>query len=297
MTTRTYDYKITLENAAFFQPGRFLVGNTSETVGEVISQDMANDAVKVKVNNTFTEYKALEYVHCNNIVTATIDAVQYYSSSAATIVNGRSYIINGSTNTFALPSTSRDGETTIDFDKLNIDEISVTFDTFPLDRAQLIYPSTNNLNGLGTAGFDIRPVNFIPGDGLISVATHPVSGLPIDEDGVVVDGPNTRAKYADTFESRVVTVQKRVALPGSKGQGGGYQTHGKGSGRPPGTFVMRTLQEVQQVSVASLYPDSHWDQVARDTNNGRTVIATIPFSSTSNISMSDSYSTPTCQSE
>ena len=54
MTTRTYDYKITLENAAFFQPGRFLVGNTSETIGEVIAQDMANDAVKVKVNNTFT---------------------------------------------------------------------------------------------------------------------------------------------------------------------------------------------------------------------------------------------------
>ena len=120
MTTRTYDYKITLENAAFFQPGRFLIGNTSETVGEVISQDMANDAVKVKVNNTFTEYKALEYVHCNTSVTATIDAIQYYSSTAATIVNGRSYIINGSTNTFALPSTSRDGETTIDFDKLNI---------------------------------------------------------------------------------------------------------------------------------------------------------------------------------
>ena len=58
------------------------LGNTSETIGEVIAQDMANDTIKVKVNNTFTEYKALEFVHCNNIVTGTIDAVQYYSRTA-----------------------------------------------------------------------------------------------------------------------------------------------------------------------------------------------------------------------
>jgi len=283
MSTRTYDYKITLENAAFFQPGRFLIGNTSETVGEVIAQDMANDSVKVKVNNTFTEYKALEYVHCNTIVSATIDAVQYYSNSAATTVNGNSYIINGSTNTFALPLTSRNGATTINFANLSIDEISVTFNTFPIDRAQLIYPSTNNTNGLGRAGFDIRPVDFIPGDGLISVATN-VKGLPIDEDGVVVDGPNTRAKYADKFESKVVTVTKRVSLPGTGAKGGQFQSPTKGGGGSSG-FVTRTVQEVQQVSVASLYPDSHWDEVAREINNGRTVITSIPFSSTSNLSV------------
>ena len=123
MSTRTYDYKLTLVNAAFFQPGRFVLGNTSETIGEVIAQDLANDAIKVKVNNTFTEYKALEFVHCNNIVTATIDAVQYYSKTAATTVNGNAFQINGTTNTFALPLTSRDGETTIDFANLNVNEI------------------------------------------------------------------------------------------------------------------------------------------------------------------------------
>ena len=290
MSTRTYDYKITLENAAFFQPGRFLVGNTSETIGEVIAQDMANDAIKVKVNNTFTEYKALEYVHCNNIVTATIDAVQYYSKTAATIVNGRSFIINGSTNTFALPSTSRDGETTIDFDELNAGQISVTFDSFPIDRSQLVYPSTNNTNGLGRAGFDIKPVSFFPGDGLISVRTNS-AGYPVDEDGIQVDGPNTRAKYRDTYESRVVQVQKRVAVGGTKGGTPIYQRHGKGTGHQqvgspiPGSFVYQTVSEVQQISVADLYPDSHWDQVARDINNGVTRVSTFPFSSTSNISV------------
>ena len=62
MSTRTYDYKLTLVNAAFFQPGRFVLGNTSETIGEVIAQDLANDAIKVKVNNTFTCYIFVIYV-------------------------------------------------------------------------------------------------------------------------------------------------------------------------------------------------------------------------------------------
>ena len=167
--------------------------------------------------------------------------------------------------------------------RLLINEISVTFDTFPIDRAQLVYPSTNNLNGLGRAGFDIKPVKFFPGDGLISIRTNS-AGFPVDEDGIQVDGPNTRAKYVDTYESRVVKVQKRVAIPGSKS--GQFQTNRKGSsGGPPGTFVMQTVSEVQQFSVADLYPDSHWDQVARDINNGVTAVTTFPFSSTSNISV------------
>ena len=265
MSTRTYDYKLTLENAAFFQPGRFLLGNTSETIGEVVAQDLANDTVKVKVNNTFTKYNALEYVHCNNIVTATVDAVQYYSNSAATVVNGRSYIVNGSTNTFALPLTSRNGETTIDFNNLNSQDISVTFDSFPVNRSQFVYPSTNNTNGLGKAGFDMKPVTFIPGDGLISIATNSI-GLPIDEKGLVVDGPNTRLQYVDKYESRTVSVSRRV------------QT-GKGQ------FGDRIVTETQQISVADLYPDEHWDEVARETNNGRNLISTFPFSSTSNISV------------
>ena len=283
MSTRTYDYKLTLENAAFFQPGRFLLGNTSETIGEVISQDMANDAVKVKVNNTFTEYQALEFVHCNNIVTATIDAVQYYSSEDATVVNSNSFIINGSTNTFALPLTSRNGETTIDFANLNINEFSVTFDKFPIVRAQLDYPSTNNTNGLGRAGFDVKPVEFFPGDGLISVRTNS-AGYPVDEDGVQVDGPNTRAKYTDVYENKVVKVQKRVIVGGGK-NGPQYQRHSKRTGGQIGTFVYKTVSEVQQFAVADIYPDSHWDEVARDINNGITRVTTFPFSSTSNISV------------
>jgi len=267
MSTRTYDYKLTLENAAFFQPGRFLLGNTSETIGEVVAQDLANDTVKVKVNNTFTEYSALEYVHCNNIVTATIDAVQYYSNSASTTVNGNAYTINGSTNTFALPLTSRNGETTIDFNNLNSQQISVTFDTFPVSRSQFVYPSTNNTNGLGKAGFDMLPVDFFRGDGLISVSTNHL-GLPIDENGLVVDGPNTRLQYVDKFEERTITTQKRVAF----GKGGQ-------------NFYFRTVTETQQIAVADLYPDSHWDEVARETNNGRNLVTTFPFSSTSNISV------------
>ena len=61
MTTRTYDYKLTLADASHFTEGRFVVGNTSGTVGEVIRQDLSNNIVKVKVNNVFMQYSGEEY--------------------------------------------------------------------------------------------------------------------------------------------------------------------------------------------------------------------------------------------
>ena len=93
------------------------------------------------------------------------------------------------------------------------------------------------------------------------------------------------AEYKDTYESRVVKVQKRVQIGGGGKHGPIYARHGKGSGQQVGSFVTTTVSQVQQVSVADLYPDSHWDAVARDINNGRTRVSTFPFSSTTNLSV------------
>ena len=127
MTTRTYDYKLTLADASHFTEGRFVVGNTSGTVGEVIRQDLANNIVKVKVNNVFMQYSGEEYVHANTVVVANIDAVQYYSNTATTTVNSNTYTVDGSSNTFALPLTTRDGSETLDFANLNFNSLSVSF--------------------------------------------------------------------------------------------------------------------------------------------------------------------------
>ena len=85
------------------------------------------------------------------------------------------------------------------------------------------------------------------------------------------------------MKSRVVKVQKRVQSWWRETRSYICETWQR-SGKT-GYFVTQTVTEVQQISVADLYPDSHWDAVARDINNGRTRVSTFPFSSTTNISV------------
>ena len=81
MTTRTYDYKLTLAGAEHFVPGLMAIGNTSQTVGEIIAQDLSNNVIKVKVNNTSMQYQGLENIHCNLVQNYSIDAIQKYEES------------------------------------------------------------------------------------------------------------------------------------------------------------------------------------------------------------------------
>ena len=94
MTTRTYDYKLTLAGAQHFVPGLMAIGNTSQTVGEIIAQDLSNNTIKVKVNNTFMKYQGLENIHCNIAHNYIIDSIQYYSNTATTTVNSNNFIFN-----------------------------------------------------------------------------------------------------------------------------------------------------------------------------------------------------------
>ena len=260
MSTRTYDYKLTLTNAAFFNKGRFAIGNSSGTIGEVISQDLSNNSIKVKVNNNYTQYQGVEYIHCNVTATSISESLALYSNSATTTINSNNYIINGSTNTFALPLTSTDGATTLDVANLNINELNIKFDSYPISRNLIVYPSTNNLNGLGRAGFDVKPIRFTPGNGLLQdektvqallgedfiVAVTNSKGRPISTNGIQIDGPNTRLHYLSVF-----------------------QVHG--------------LEEGQLLASEAFFPESFFDTVARETNNTRVVYGSYPTTLTSNI--------------
>ena len=267
MSTRTYDYKLTLTNAAFFNKGRFAVGNSSGTIGEVISQDLSNNTIKVKVNNNYTQYQGVEYIHCNVTSTNISESLALYSNSAAVTINSNSFIINGSTNTFSLPMTTTDGATALDVANVNAEEINIKFDRFPLERTLIVYPSTNNLNGLGRAGFDVKPIPFSPGNGLIQgvqslqpipwapltidVNMTNLKGRPISLDGIQIDASNTRQHYVQVFSAR-----------------------GSHFG---GTDVAQVLAS------QAFLPDTYFDTVARETNNANTVYASYPFTVTSNI--------------
>ena len=269
MTTRTYDYKLTLADASHFTEGRFVVGNTSGTVGEVIRQDLANNIVKVKVNNVFMQYSGEEYVHANTVVVANIDAVQYYSNTATTTVNSNTYTVDGSSNTFALPLTTRDGSETLDFANLNFNSLSVHFNQVPVHAAVINYPSTNAVNGLGKAGFDIKPVKFIPGNGMVVVSTNS-KGKPIDEDGVVIDAANTKAKYIEK-------------MAGELKASAGHKKSGFGLILP---HLIEKLAQQKAAQYYSQFPDSHWDTVIRNNHNNIITYGSWPFvSQVSNLSV------------
>ena len=120
-----------------------------------------------------------------------------------TEVNSNYYSINGSTNTFALPLTSTDSATTLDFANLSIWNISVIADNrFPINRALINYPSVNATNGLGKAGIDFKPVPFNPAAGLVEVDTNS-AGNPIDENGVQIDVANTRQQYIEVKTNEI----------------------------------------------------------------------------------------------
>ena len=235
MATRTYDYRLTLENAAFFEKGRFAIGNTSGTIGEIISQDIANNSIKVKVNNLFTEYQGVEYIHCNtHQIYTSVNLVQTYSS------------IDGSTNSFLIPSTFEDGSA-VDYNELNAKELTVKFDgTINISPKLVVYPSPSS----GNQYFDIKPITFRPGDGLISTQVNS-DGYPIDNDGVQADGPNTRAKYVTT-----------LARQGLQGEA-----------------------EAQLVKSPRTFTSAIFDTICRNTNNNTTTTVTIPMSITDKVDL------------
>ena len=148
MTTRTYDYILTVSNPDVVFAGDSILSNTTNTSAEVVATDASNSNIKVKVANVHQEFITNENARpVFNIVTSDAISVNY-SNSASTTVNGNSFIINGSTNTFSLP------EAALSLANISTDTFSVFIDNRRLDKSLINFPS----NTLGSTGFDIKPI-------------------------------------------------------------------------------------------------------------------------------------------
>ena len=100
MTTRTYDYILTIDNPSVINKGDTILSNITSTSGTIVSTDKANSTVKVKVSNVFQEFIVGENVApIFNRVSSNVETVSY-SNSASLSVNSNSFQINGTTNTF-----------------------------------------------------------------------------------------------------------------------------------------------------------------------------------------------------
>jgi len=92
MTTRLYDYIITVADTAPFKNGNNFIGVTSGTYGYIANVNHATGNIKVKVSNVFQEYQVNEVVTSNHYLISNTAIVSTYAGGS-------------SVNSFVVPST------------------------------------------------------------------------------------------------------------------------------------------------------------------------------------------------
>ncbi len=92
MSTRAYDYILQLANASAFRTGNSIIGVTSLTVGEITG--ITGNNVRVKLANVYQSYTVGETVRSNTAVLTTYNVFSNLTGS-----------INGTTNTFTIPTS------------------------------------------------------------------------------------------------------------------------------------------------------------------------------------------------
>jgi len=148
MSTRTYDFILTVDKPEAVLPGDTILGNTTGSSAYVIDVDTGTSNVKVKVSNVNHEFVVSENARAiTNIVTTDGFSVSYNNTSPVT-VNGNSFQIDGSTNTFSLPAAA------LSLANVTADSFSVFVQGRRLDKSMLTFPSST----LGNTGFDIKPI-------------------------------------------------------------------------------------------------------------------------------------------
>jgi len=84
MSTRLYDYIITVASASSFRNGNTIIGLTSGTIGYIANVDTTTNNIKVKVNNVFQEFTSGETVVSNHYPIANVSSIQSFTNTDET---------------------------------------------------------------------------------------------------------------------------------------------------------------------------------------------------------------------
>lgn len=152
MTGRNYDYILQVNNTLNFKSSNLIIGANTKTVGLIVNVDSQASTIKVKLSNVLQEFQLGEPVYNNVSLYITSSNSITYSNTTATIQNGNSYIINGQTNTFPIPTV---GNTS----GLSRQHITVYQNNVKLSSAFWKYPADNVL---GSQAITIVPLIFNP---------------------------------------------------------------------------------------------------------------------------------------
>ncbi len=184
MTTRTYDYILTIDNPDIINKGDTILANATSTTGTVVATDKANSNIKVKVANVNQEFIVGENVGAVfNIVSSNVEAVTY-TNSASLSVNGNSFQITGNTNTFSLPLN------VLSRSNLTTDSFSVFVNNRLINSSFINYPSDT----LGVTGFDFKPIQAVTSGEIHTQDSLRIKG---QEEGGIYDF--LLGSIADTF--------------------------------------------------------------------------------------------------
>jgi phage-related protein len=107
MSTRAYDYILQLANASAFIPGNSVIGVSSLTVGEIVGVTQNN--VRIKLANVYQSFTVGETIKSNSAVLTTYNVFSDVTS-----------LINGTTNTFTIPTTGVPDDSIIVYANSNI---------------------------------------------------------------------------------------------------------------------------------------------------------------------------------
>ena len=129
MSTRAYDYRLSIDNSNNFTRGNTVIGLSSNTVAEII--DISDSELKVKLSNSAQQFMLGESIASNVALIISYNVFINHSAN-----------ISGSTNVFALP-------TTYDLVDLN-DSINVYIDDLVAPRDSYVINANNTIQFLPT---------------------------------------------------------------------------------------------------------------------------------------------------
>jgi phage-related protein len=87
MSTRLYDYIITVDNASAFKNGNTFIGQSSNTYGYIANVDIQTNNIKVKVSNALQEYQIGEVAASNHFSITNSLQVDVFLSNGSSVYN------------------------------------------------------------------------------------------------------------------------------------------------------------------------------------------------------------------
>jgi phage-related protein len=191
MSSRAYDYKLSLTGLAPFTVGNTVIGLSSNTVAEIV--DAAPLELKVKLANTYQQFIVGEEIISNTAIVQSYNAFINHSSN-----------ISSTTNVFALPTTYSLVELS-DSITVYVDGLVAPRDTYVINSnntIQFLPVETLNIttqNNL-TVFSDVRTTKIFPDSNVSSLLVQVVTG-----------NVEAASFVSANFESTILTANSVIA--------------------------------------------------------------------------------------